>query len=1023
MDITSIEFGILSPEEVISQSVCEIKVDKQKKLTDLDNTLYDPRMGPVEDDIICPTCKKTMIDCPGHFGHIILNAHIIHPLPYAFKTAMNFLKCFCSNCSRFLFTSEKLELLNLTHTMGLKRYEALVTFVEKIEICWSCRSRVARYHSQGTDIPVIMTYYKTTGDKGKEDNVEMTVSEIERIFQGIKDEDIEMFGFNPRRMRPKNLIISILPVMPTCSRPYVISAGEKCEDDLTTMYRDICKHNAKILLANDPSERNEEIRSMIFYISSMMYNHKGRVKQPNGRAKKGIRERLSGKPGIPRGNLLGKRTNFSGRTVVGGDPTLEADQVAVPDCIASRVTYPESVCAFNLEKLSSLVNSDQAEFVIRTDLNGVKRKIKLSTVCHTKSTPLYLGDKVYRQTTEIISTQYDPSKWLDFKEEKDSVTGKKEVFIEEISHLKSGDTIKRTDGTLVTVETSFRKQFKLQLGDLVHRHLQDGDWIIINRQPTLHVGSILGARVKRQKIRRSIGIPLNDTTPQNCDFDGDEINMHVPQTLEARAEYMELISVRGNITSGQSSRPIMGIVQDCLVGSYLMTQGWVDIAENRFNDICMAAELDTSRFDRIRQLYQQFFPVLTKTRLEQYLKIHSKEKAEKLSSLLYTGRGLFSLCLPQHFYYRLHNKANDQEPVLQVKAGVLISGSIDKAAVGPRSGAMHHFMNQRDGLTFLTKVQRTVNNWFRGEGFGVGIGDCFPIGADQNGMLPSVKEAINKAYTKAKIAETTQSNLAIAEIKVNSSLNGARDITASLAKLELRPNNRFMPLIQSGSKGSMANVTQIVRLLGQQNVEGKRMELNCIEGKRSLPHYREEEDDPDRIYESRGFIRHSFFTGLNPQEFWFHATSGREGIINTAVSTAKTGYCQRRITEMLKNVTVEYDCTVRDSTGRIIQFIYGGDGLSPSKQQRIDGVLQCHIGTSIEEINTEYELELFERDQSLEKKDRLSSFKEDHSLSLTLEKNKDEEPELPSPINSGGSEIGTPETPGSVGSVDRDFDD
>lgn len=498
---------------------------------------------------------------------------------------------------------------------------------------------------------------------------------------------------------------------------------------------------------------------------------------------------------------------------------------------------------------------------------------------------------------------------------------------------------------------------------------------------------------------------------------------------------MELISVRGNITSGQSSRPIMGIVQDCLVGSYLMTQGWVDIEESRFNDICCAALLDISRFDHIRRIYQQNYPELTQQRLQAYIDRFNEEKAAKLkedpdakteeldmeraervSSLLYTGRGLLSMSLPVHFNYRLHNKANEKEPVLRVKAGVILEGSIDKSAVGPKSGAMHHYMSQEDGVDFLTKFQRTVNNWFRDEGFGVGVADCYPVGIDETGVLPSVKEAITKAYGKAKMAETTQSNPAIAEIKVNAALNAARDITVPAAKKEMRPGNRFLPLIQSGSKGSIANLTQIVRLLGQQNVEGKRLELSCIDGVRSLPHYREQEDDPTRIYESRGFVRHSFFMGLNPQEFWAHATSGREGIINTAVSTAKTGYCQRRITEMLKNVTVEYDGTVRDSTGRIIQFIYGGDGLSPAKQQRIDGQLQCHIGTKLEEINTEYEIEAYEKGL------RLEEFKETHGLTIIVPE-KDVEPEMPSPVNSGGSEAGSPGTPGSVGSVDRDFDD
>lgn len=485
------------------------------------------------------------------------------------------------------------------------------------------------------------------------------------------------------------------------------------------------------------------------------------------------------------------------------------------------------------------------------------------------------------------------------------------------------------------------------------------------------------------------------------------------------------MSVRANITSGQSSRPIMGIVQDCLVGSYLMTQGWVDIQVTRFHDICVAAKLDTNRFSHIERVYKSYYPSLTKERLEQYITDHKidtsdvveMERAAHFSSLLYTGRGLLSLTLPVYFFYNLNNKANPSQPVLRVRNGVIVEGTIDKSAVGPKSGAMHHFMTPENGLSFLTKFQHIVNNWLRDEGFGVGVADCFPEGADATGMLPSVKLAIEKAFNRARTVETTQSNPLIAEIKINSALNAARDISSTEIKKEIRSGNRFYPLIHSGSKGSMTNMTQILRFLGQQNVEGKRLQPSCIDGVRTLPHYREVEKDPVRAFESGGFIRHSFFNGLNPQEFWAHASSGREGIINTAVSTARTGYCQRRITEMLKNVTVEYDCSVRDSNGRIIQFIYGGDGLSPSKQQRFEGQLQCHIGTKIEEINAAFESKCFEDGI------RMEDFQEPiQGLTIVVPDSCDG-PELPSPINSAGDDDDVPESPGSVGSFDNDYDE
>lgn len=414
MEITGVDFGIYSPEEILAMSVCEIKYDKQKKPSDLENTLYDPRMGPIEDDKPCPTCKKTILDCPGHFGHIVLNAHLIYPLTYGFTTVVNTLKCFCAQCSRLLFTPEKIELLRLDHTKGPARYQALVNTVDKkIEVCWNCGARVARYFVQNPNTdPKIVMYYRILSDKaGKENTQEVEVSHIEKVFAGIIDSDLRLFGFNPARMRPKNLIISVLPVMPTCSRPPVIAAGERCEDDITTTYRDITKHNDRIITAVKKEERAEAIKSLGFYVKVLMDNSKGRVKQPNGRPKSTIRTRLTGKPGLCRSNMMGKRTNSSARTVVGGDPTLEADQVAVPDCIATRVTYPEAVTLHSRDRLSELVNSGQAEFVVRTDLAGNKKKINLSIACLAKGTQVAFGDQLYRKKTEAYTG--DLSQWRD----------------------------------------------------------------------------------------------------------------------------------------------------------------------------------------------------------------------------------------------------------------------------------------------------------------------------------------------------------------------------------------------------------------------------------------------------------------------------------------------------------------------------------------------------------------------------------------------------------------------------------
>ncbi len=1020
MALYGIDFGILSAADVLNLSVCEIKHEKAKKANDLTNTLHDPRMGPIEDDIICPTCSKTMVECPGHFGHIVLNEHIIHPLPYSLKMVLNFLKCFCFKCSRLAFSSDKLNLLNLSNLKGMKRYNAIVEAVNKVEICWNCGSQIPKFYVNNPRVdPKVMMFYKLLAEKkSKENSIEVSVPEIERVFKGIIDEDIFLFGFNPHRMRPVNLILSIIPVLPTCSRPYVITNGDKCEDDLTSIYRNICKKNAAIPLALTDEDRAKEVRSLAFYLSVLFDNSKGRVKQPNGRPKKGIKERMAGKGGLFRGNLMAKRTNYSARTVVGGDPTLKADEIGVPLCVSTVVTIPEVVCRYNLDRLQRLVNTKQVEYIIRTDTMGEKSTTIMRLVQMTRTTPLFFGDKVYRaQRSKLCHDGHEGD------EEKEI-----EVKISDISQLRDGDRIVRNSGEEVIAEVGRPREYKLQIGDKVHRHIQNGDWIVINRQPSLHVGSLIGGRAKIMPFGRTIRTPLNFTTPMNMDYDGDETNLHFPQTIEAKAEYQELLSAGKNIVSGQSSRPIMGVVQDCLVGSYLMTQGWVKIKRERFFDICTSAQLDIDRFNQISRIYTEIFP----DQSQQY----------GYHPYLFTGRGILSMCFPPTFNYILHNKAYPSEPYLKIRNGVIIEGSLDKSSIGPKAGAVHHYLNGVHGIDFLTKIQHTVNNWIRDEGVSVGVQDCIPTTYDpRTGMIPTAAEHMEKCYFRAQIAETTQKNPRIAEMKVTSALNAARDMGQRLAKESIPASNRFLPLILSGSKGSLNNTTQIIAALGQQSVGGERMEETCLEGNRTLPHYDPETWTLEQKYESRGFVRHSFFCGLNPQEFWSHASGSREGTTNTSTTTGKVGYFQRRISEFMKNLKIEYDGTIRTTKGRVVQFFYGGDGISPAKQHRMDGGLGIHLGTSIEALNAEFEMECFENgvDMSTLEEEKvhessLQSFRKTHQLkidtsftslvSLGADADSEDRYEL-SPINSVGSGSGnnTPDSVGTPESMDYDFDD
>jgi DNA-directed RNA polymerase II subunit RPB1 len=185
-------------------------------------------------------------------------------------------------------------------------------------------------------------------------------------------------------------------------------------------------------------------------------------------------------------------------------------------------------------------------------------------------------------------------------------------------------------------------------------------------------------------------------------------------------------------------------------------------------------------------------------------------------------------------------------------------------------------------------------------------------------------------------------------------LGKAKDIGLRIAKESLDPDNNFLSTVISGSKGDFFNIAQITGLLGQQNLKGQRVPLYLNNGKRSLPHYPFGKLSPEMEHESRGFIASSFIKGLNPREFYFHAMSGREGISDTAMGTATSGYMQRRIIKLTEDIKIQNDGTVRDITGHIYQMAYGDDGLDPTNTVKVNGNQEaCDIGRLINKLNME----------------------------------------------------------------------
>lgn len=704
----------------------------------------------------------------------------------------------------------------------------------------------------------LVANFKTTAseENGANDaKTYLSPDKVLSILKRVTDEDCIAMGFNPIFARPDWMILSVLPVPPPPVRPSIMmDALSRSEDDLTYKLADIIKSNINLKKHETdgaPAHIIAEYEQLLqFHVATYMDNDlpgMPQALQKSGRPLKSIKARLKGKEGRIRGNLMGKRVDFSARTVITPDPNLQLDQVGVPRTIARTLTIPESVTPFNIDVLQRYVNNGPnehpgARYVIRDD--GQRIDLRFA-----------------RKAGELF----------------------------------------------------------LQPGYIVERHLMDEDLVIFNRQPSLHKMSMMGHRVKVMPWS-TFRLNLSVTTPYNADFDGDEMNLHAPQSLESKAEISELCMVPKMIVRAADNKPVMGIVQDTLCGIRKFTRRDVFMDYSQVMNMLMWV----SSWDGVIPTPAVLKPVPK-----------------------WTGKQLMSLIIPSVNlvgYHSAHpdNETGDMSPgdtKVLIEDGLLLCGTLCKRTVGNSPGGLVHVIWNEHGPevtgNFFNNVQTVVNYWLLGHGFSIGIGDTIADSQTMetiNNTIASAKEAVRRIILQAqenKLSCNPGMTLRESfESEVNKVLNKARDASGTSAQRSLKEQNNVKQMVVAGSKGSFINISQMTACVGQQNVEGRRIPFGFRY--RTLPHFTKDDYGP----ESRGFAENSYLRGLTPQEFFFHAMGGREGLIDTAVKTAETGYIQRRLVKALEDVMVRYDGTVRNGNGEILQFRYGEDGLDATCIER-----------------------------------------------------------------------------------------
>ena len=869
--VVGIQFSILSPDEIRKGSVAEITSrDTYINNKPVIGGLFDPRMGVLEPGLICPTDGLDYMTTPGYHGHVELARPVFY-IQYL-STVLKCLRCVCFKCSKLLISKEKYKQALKLH--GENRWKYVFSLASKIKRCGEDTEdgcgclQPNKIRKEGL-ASIFAEWKGDGGDQSEPIEIKLTPEMVIKICKRISDEDVSFMGFSPVYSRPDWMVCQVMYVPPPAVRPSVKhDAQQRSEDDLSHILVNIIKTNKTLqekIQNNAPANVIEDWTTVLQYYVATQVDNKipgvASVAQRSGRPLKSIKDRLNGKGGRMRSNLMAKRVDYSARSVIGAEPNLSIKQLGIPMKIAKNLTKPVTVNSLNRAFLTKLVR------------NG-------------------------------------PDIWPGAK----------------ILEKKFGESI-----TLRYVD---RDSVVLEDGDIVHRHMMDGDPILFNRQPTLHRMSMMCHIARVMKYGDTFRMNVGTTKPYNADYDGDEMNLHMPQDPESEAELKNLAAVPYQIISPANNTSIIGIFQDSMLGCYQFTRKNVNFTQreamnllmmfNGVNENELLKKGDTvTSFD----ILSQIMPPLS---LKYKTKAYKDDKTE----------------------------AENYNSVLEIKNGQYIRGQIDKGVVGAGTkGLIHRTCNDFGNMAsakLIDDLQNIVTEYMKMSGFSVGISDLISDKATNDAIIEvitkkkgDVKNIIEQTQIGIFENNTGKTNEEEFETQVNNILNQATAESGKIGLKSLGSNNRFVTMVNAGSKGSDLNISFMISCLGQQNVDGKRIPYGFDH--RTLPHFTKYDDSPG----ARGFVESSYINGLSPQELFFHAMGGRVGLIDTAIKTSTTGYIQRRLIKGLEDLMVNYDMTVRSNKGKIVQFVYGEDNIDTVKVENQQIPI---VNMSIQDIYAHYAL-------------------------------------------------------------------
>jgi DNA-directed RNA polymerase I subunit RPA1 len=752
-------------------------------------------------------------------------------------------------------------------------------------------------------------------------------------------------GAHMSRIAADMFFLDTLLVPPSKYRPENMTSGTSItEHSKNTLYRNILAQCENIRQIHDEirgviadtsrAPRNENNLRLVQVelqenVNALVDKSSSRFRN-NQRHPEGVKQILEKKEGLFRQNMMGKRVNFAARSVISPDPNIETNEIGVPPVFAQRLTYPEPVTNFTYYHLRQNV------------MNGEDIWPGAVAIENEDGRLISLRGKSADERMALANQLLAPSK-------------------------------SRLNGSL---------------SKKVHRHLNNGDILIMNRQPTLHKPSMMCHRARVLTGERTIRMHYANCNTYNADFDGDEMNMHFPQNEVARAEALLVANTDNQYLSATAGKPLRGLIQDHISISVHLTNKDLFFNREEYQQLLYAGMRPESGHCEHGTIIM-LSPAILKPKP---LWTGKQVVSTLLRNITPTTRS--GLCLRSKSQTAAERWGPFKEEADVIfEGGEMLSGILDKKQIGPAKGGFVHAIFETLGPEaagqVLSILGRLLTKLLHMRAFSCGVQDLIltaeteQLRHDILSKVPAIGLKVAAKYVTLDsenispndpellrrledVLRDEEKQKGLDEFTKSHNAELSSEVTKGCLPeglIKAFPKNQMQAMTGSGAKGSQVNANLISCNLGQQVLEGRRVPT-MVSGK-TLPCFRPFETS----IRAGGFIADRFLTGVNPPEYYFHAMAGREGLIDTAVKTSRSGYLQRCLVKGMEGLQVSYDSSVRDSSdGSVVQFLYGEDGLDISKQTYIQqfSFTARNFASQLEKLKVENELETLSCEEAIE---------------------------------------------------------